>query len=160
MILIWKLLHLLTVFALIAGLVGRNLTFRMAQHARGLDAVAACLSASLAFERWFVIPGSTLVLVTGGIAAWSGHWGFRTASGQPTWLLVALIVYLSLLPVIGAVLAPRRARREQALAASVAAGRMTPELTAALHDPAVQRARIYEVVVVIVVLVLMVLKPF
>ncbi len=67
---------------------------------------AALLNASLAFERWLVIPRFMLVLASGGVAAWSGHWAYRSSTGQPTWLLGALIVYLSLIPLIGTVLAP------------------------------------------------------
>jgi len=156
---IWKLLHVISVLALVAGLIGRNVTFRMAQRSQDLSALAALLFASLAFERWLVIPGSLVVLLTGGIAAWAGHWQFR-AAGQPTWLLVATIVYLSLIPVIAMVLAPRRARREAVLAEAVAANRITSELTVALNDPAVKWARLYEGLVVAIVLVLMVLKPF
>ena len=133
---VWKLLHLLTVLALVAGLIGRNITFRMAQRSQDLSALAALLSASLGFERRLVIPGSMLVLLTGRVAVWTGHWQFRSA-GQPTWLLVATILYLSLIPVIAIVLAPRRARREAALAEAVTANRITSELTAALNDPAV-----------------------
>src|SRR5262245_5616305 len=119
----------------------------MAQRSQELSPLAALLFASLAFERWLVIPGSMLVLLTGGIAAGSGLCQFR-AAGQPTWLLVATIVYLSLIPVIAMVLAPRRAKREAALAQAVTANRITSELTAALHDPAVKWARLYEGLVV------------
>jgi uncharacterized membrane protein len=157
--LVWKLLHLITVLALVGGLIGRNVTFRMAQRSQDLSALAALLSASLALEQWLVIPGSMLVLLTGGVAAWTGNWQFR-AAGQPTWLLVASIVYLSLIPVIAVVLAPRRAKRTAALAEAVTANRITSDLTASLNDPAVKWARIYEALVVAVVLVLMVLKPF
>ena len=136
--LIWKLFHLITAFALIAGLIARNITFRLAQRATALPALAALLSASLALERWLVIPGSMLVLASGGLSAWLGHWAFLSSSGQPTWLLGALIVYLSLIPLIGAVLAPRRAKREQALTTAVAANQITPELTATLNDRAVR----------------------
>ena len=157
---IWKLLHLISVLALVAGLIGRNVTFRMAQRSQDLSALAALLFASLAFERWLVIPGSMLVLLTGGIAAWMGNWHFISSDRQPTWLLVASIVYLSLIPVIAVVLAPRRARREAALADAVTANRISSELTASLNDPAVKWARLYEGLVVAIVLVLMVLKPF
>ncbi|HEY8017926.1 MAG TPA: hypothetical protein VIG53_00395, partial [Actinomycetota bacterium] len=39
-------------------------------------------------------------------------------------------------------------------------GRITPELTAALHDPVVDAAHIYELAIVTVVILLMVTKPF
>ena len=65
-----------------------------------------------------------------------------------------------LIPLIGAVLAPRRAKRERAFTTAVAANQITPEPTVALNDRAVRWARIYEESVVVLVLLLMVLKPF
>jgi len=101
-----------------------------------------------------------LVLLTGGALAGLAHWPFRAASGGPTWLLVAVLVYLSLIPVIAVVLAPRGRRREAALHASIASRRLTDELARALADPLVTWARRYEWLVMASVLALMVLKPF
>jgi len=101
-----------------------------------------------------------LVLLTGGVLAGLAHWPFWNTSGTPSWLLVALLLYLSLIPVIAAVLAPRARHREAALHASIAAGRMNNELARALTDPAVTWARRYEWLVMMTVLTLMVLKPF
>ena len=106
-----------------------------------------------------MIPGSILVLLTGGALAGLAHWPFRATNGAPTWLLVALLIYLSLIPVIAVVLSPRRRRREAALHASIAALRLTDEIAAALADPVVTWARRYEWLVMVSVLTLMVLKP-
>ena len=160
LLLLLKLLHLTTVVAFLAGIVGRAVTFSHASRAATFPAAAGLLAASEIFDRWLVIPGSLLVLLTGGAAAGVGHWSFRTPEGSPTWLLTAVILYLSLIPLVAIVLAPRRRRRESALQAAFQAGEMTPELRAALADPAVRWSRRYEWLVVVAVFVLMVLKPF
>ena len=160
MLLLLKLLHIASVLALFAGLVGRAVTYRQARQSTELAALVPLLEASGWFDRFLVIPGSMLVLLTGGALADLAHWPFRTGSGTPTWLLVALLVYLSLVPVIAVVLVPRRRRREAAFHASIAARRLTNELASALADPVVTWARRYEWLVMVSVLTLMVLKPF
>jgi hypothetical protein len=54
---------------------------------------------------------------------------------------------------------PRRRRRQAALREAVAAGRITPELRAALDNRGVQRARAIEALLIAAIVVLMVLKP-
>lgn len=160
MLLLLKLLHIASVLALFAGLVGRAVTYRRAQQTTELAALDPLLTASGWFDRFLVIPGSMLVLLTGGALAGLADWPFRSINGAPTWLLIALLVYLSLIPVIAVALAPRARRREAALHASMAAGRLTDELASALADPVVTWARRYEWLVMVSVLTLMVLKPF
>ena len=55
---------------------------------------------------------------------------------------------------------PRGKAFDAALADAETAGHVTPELTAAFHDPVVAAARWYEVAVVTFIIVLMVTKPF
>ncbi len=62
-------------------------------------------------------------------------------------------------PLIPTVLVPRRRRREAALRDAVAAGRITPELRAALEDRGVLRARALEAGLIAAIVILMVLKP-
>jgi len=155
-----KLLHIASVIALFAGLVGRAVTYRQAQQTTEIAALPPLLRASGWFDRFLVIPGSILVLLTGGALAGLAHWPFRATNGAPTWLLVALLAYLSLIPVIAVVLAPRRRRRESALDASIAARRLTEELGSALADQGLTWTRRYEWLVMVSVLTLMVLRPF
>jgi hypothetical protein len=74
-------------------------------------------------------------------------------------LLVALILYLSLIPLVPLVFLPRGKIFEAAMADAEAAGQVTPALRAALDDRAVWGARWFERIVVAVIIVLMVTKP-
>ena len=80
--------------------------------------------------------------------------------GRVWWLPVALLLFLSILPLVPLVFLPRGTVFEAALEDARERGEVTPELRTAFRDPAVAFARRYEVVVVAVVLALMVLKPF
>ena len=158
MYLLLKLLHVLAAFGLVTGLVGRAVTFRGAAQARTIEPAAALLGASHWFDARLVIPSFFGVALTGLIAAWVGHVSW-TAGGQPSWMLAAVLLLLVPTPLIPTVLVPRRRRRETALREAVAAGRITPELRAALDDRAVQRARAVEAGLIAAIIVLMVLKP-
>jgi hypothetical protein len=108
------------------------------------------------FDRFFVIPGSMAVLVAGLITMFVQH---RSLADE-TWLLVALILYLSLIPLVPLVFLPRGKIFEGAMADAKSAGQVTPALRAALDDRAVWGARWVERIVVAVIIVLMVTKPF
>ena len=153
-----KLLHVLTAFGLVTGMVGRAVTFREASRAATIEPAAALLGASHWFDSRLVIPSFHGVALTGLIAAWFGGLPW-TAGGYPSWTLAAVILLLLYTPVIPLVLLPRRRRREAALREAVAAGRITPELRSSLEDRGVQRARAIEALLIAAIVVLMVLKP-
>ena len=155
-----RLAHVILAVAFIAGLVGRAVAFRQARSASTLEATAALLTLSDWFDRWLVVPGSILVLLSGIAIAWIGRWPLVTGPGRPTWLLVSLILLLLPVGFIPTVLVPRRARRQAALAAALEAGRRTAELDAAVRSTIVLRFRMLELGIVAAVFVLMVLKPF
>jgi hypothetical protein len=154
-----RLLHVTLAVAFIAGLLGRAVAFRQARAARSLEATVALLTLSDWFDRRLVVPGSLLVLVSGIVITWVGHWPLLASTGRPTWLLISLVLLLLPAGFIPSVLVPQRARRQAALAAAVQAGQRTPELDAALGAPVVRRSRTVELGVVVVVFVLMMLKP-
>ena len=157
-----KLLHILAAFVLVAGMLGRSVTFRLARITPDVRTAVALLNASHVFERAFVIPGSELVLLFGALAGWRAGWpllGFLQGA-RANWLLVSLVLFLSLIPFIPLYLIPARKRREQAAREAIAAGQITPALQAAMNDRGVAAYRAYEFVVVLVIVVLMVAKPF
>jgi hypothetical protein len=93
-----------------------------------------------------VRPGGLAVLLSGLAAAAMRGWpilGFLQG-GASNWVLAALLVYLTLIPVIVLVFVPGLAAYEKALEQAHAAGAITPALKAALADPVVARARVYE----------------
>lgn len=73
---------------------------------------------------------------------------------------MSLVLFATTIPLVPLVFLPRGKVFEGALSSAVAERRMTPELRAALRDPAVAAARVYEKVVVALVIALMVTKPF
>ena len=158
MYLLLKLLHVLAAFGLVTGLVGRAVTFRAAARAGTIEPAAALLGASHWFDARLVIPSFFGVAVTGIVAAWLGHISW-TVGGRPSWTLAAVLLFLLPAPLSPTVLVPRRRQREAALRDAVAAGRITPELRAALEDRGVLRARALEAGLIAVIVILMVLKP-
>ncbi len=157
-----RLLHILTSIWFISGLLGRWVAYAQATRATDIQIVGTLLKLSDRFERLMVIPGSQTVLVLGLLTAWlQGQplFGFLQG-GQTNWLFVSLLLFISIIPIVVVVLAPRRKRRLAALDAALATGALTLELRAALADRAVIRARMLELLIIVVILVLMILKPF
>jgi hypothetical protein len=151
-------LHVLIAFWFVAGLLGRDITLAKARTSTDVGLVAELAELAGRFERMMVRPGSIAVLVAGLLAAWSQH---RPLAGTGNWwLLISLIVFLSGIPLIPLVFLPRGRVFERALREAQAGGTVTPALTAALRDPAVQAARTYELVTLLVIITLMVTKPF
>ena len=158
-----KLMHVLTAFWLISGVVGRGLTFWQAGRAKDVQSIRALLQVSEFFERYAVIPVSMAVLLFGLIVTWMQKWPlFGVLQGSPTnWLLVSFLLFVG----ISAFIAPlgliaRRKERERALEESLSQGIITLRLIAALHDHVVIRFRIVEMIVLLVIIILMVTKPF
>jgi hypothetical protein len=160
--LIVRLLHILISFWFIAGLIGRNLTFRQAGQAADVGPAVALLRASERFELLMVRPGSLAVLVLGFLTAWlQGQPILGFLQGATTnWLLASLA--LSLIPVLLVVfvLLPHGKLRAAAVEAALAAGSMTPGLRAALADRAVIISRNAELAITAAIVVLMAAKPF
>ncbi len=160
--LLLKLLHIVAGFWMIAGLLGRTVTMYQAGRARDIQAVCALLPVAAIFERRMVIPGSNAVLLLGLITAWAQGWpilGFL--QGAPTnWVLAALLLMLSIFPVIIFIFLPRAKRFERAFQGAVAQSQVTPALTAAFHDPLVRLGHWYEFIALAAIITLMVLKPF
>jgi len=154
--------HVLFVFWLVAGVVGRDVCYRQAERATDLSALRTMVGLGSRFELTMVRPATFAVLVAGLIAAWARGWpilGFLQGAA-PNWVLAALLIYLSIIPVIVFVFIPRGKIYQTALTAATTAGTITPDLRAALADPAVRAARTYEIGMVVVLTWLMVSKPF
>jgi hypothetical protein len=152
-----QLLHVLAAFWFVAGLLGRDVILGLARGASDIGRVQTLVAAAGPFDRLMVIPGSMAVLVLWILTWWAQHlplWGEGTR-----WVPVSLIVFASSIPLVPLIFLPRGKVFEAALASAIEQGRVTPELSAALHDPMVEFAHWYERAVVVVVLVLMVTKP-
>jgi predicted integral membrane protein DUF2269 len=152
----WVLVHVATAFWFVAGLAGRDVSMTRAARATDITSVEALTGAAGVFDRFFVVPGSIVVLVAGLTAMVATD----LRLGEQTWLLVSLVLFLTLIPLVPLVFLPRGKVFDAALGEAVAAGEVTPELRAAFTDRAVAGARWYERIVVAVIIVLMVTKPF
>jgi uncharacterized membrane protein len=153
-----QLLHVLAAFWFVAGLLGRDVILGLARRAADMGTVQTLVAVAGPFDRLMVIPGSMAVLVLGILTWWVQHlplWGDGTR-----WVTVSLIVFATSIPLVPLIFLPHGRVFEAALSSAIAQGRVTPELSAALHDPMVEFAHWYERAVVAVVLVLMVTKPF
>ena len=162
MMVLFKLLHVLSAIWFISGLLGRGLTLSQAAKTTDVESVASLVQLSGRFERLMVIPGTMVVLLFGFATAWlQGAPLLGVLQGATSnWLLVSLVLVISMIPIVPLVFIPRGKRFEQALAAALARGQVTPELSSAFADKGVAMARTYELLVVVVVVILMITKPF
>ncbi len=153
--------HALAGVAFVAGLLGRWIVLGLAARATDLGSMRTLAAAAGPFER-LVIVGSQVVLVLGIATAIAEGIPFHgpLQGGRVDWLFVALLLYLSIIPLVPLVFLPRGKIYEAAMAEAVARGEVTPALREAWHDPVVRAAHLYELGVVTVVLVLMLTKPF
>jgi uncharacterized membrane protein len=158
-----KLLHVLTAFWFISGVIGRDFAFWRAGKATNVQAVQALLQISDFFERYAVIPVSMAVFLFGLIITLMQRWPlFGFLQGSPiNWLFISFLLFLGISLAIGPLkLVPRRKERTRALEEALAQEGITPALTAALNDKVVVRFRTIELVILVVIIILMVMKPF
>jgi uncharacterized membrane protein len=161
--LIMKLLHVVTAFWFVSGVVGRGLAFWQARKAKNIQAIHALLQVSDFFERYAVIPVSMAVFLFGLILTFMQGWPlFGFLQRSPTnWLLVSFLLFLGVMLAIGPLkLVPRRKERERALQEALAQETITLRLMAALNDKVVIRFRKVEFIALVIIIVLMVIKPF
>jgi hypothetical protein len=152
----WVLCHIASAFWFVAGLAGRDVTLARARTAADVGTIKALTDTAGVFDKRMVIPGSMAVLVFGLVAAFIGDLSFSDNG----WLLLALVLYLSLLPIVPLVFVPKGKVFDAALQDAVSKGEATPALREAMADRAVLGARWYERIVVAVIIVLMITKPF
>ncbi len=144
--LLLKLAHVLCAIAFVSGLIGRTLTRLRIPGVASIQTLQEIMVLVGHFDEWLVIRGSQLTLVTGLLLGWVGGWPYIVAH-HPTWIFLSLLLFLSLLPLVFLIFIPR----------GKAFGKV---FQAALADPAVRAATIYEFIMTGLVLYLMVVKPF
>lgn len=155
-------IHVLTVFWLVAGIVGRDVSYANAGRANDLGSLRTLAGLGSIFDRAFVRPATFVVLLTGLVAARARGWPILGVlqGGSVNWVLAALLVYLSSVPLIFLVFLPKGRVYRGALAEAVGRGEVTPALRSAINDPLVGAARAYELVMVAFLAWLMVTEPF
>ena len=155
-------LHVLSVFVLVTGILARFVTLRQVARATDLATLKAKVEVTSIFELYMVRRGSLVVLVTGLVAAWARGWPILgiLQHAPINWVFVALVTYLTIIPWIVFVLYPRSKVFEARLLAAEKVGTITPELRASLADPLVAWARRYEIAMILFLTFLMVSRPF
>jgi uncharacterized membrane protein len=159
-----KLLHILAAFALIGGEIGRTIAFQRAKKATDIKVVAEMLQLFTFFTSKFVSAGGMATFLLGLFTAGAQGGavlilGFLLG-GSINWVLAAIILYIIVMAMVFSIAVPRGKVIGQALGAAMGQGRITPELTAALNDSALNTNFIIQDVLILLIVVLMVLKPF
>ncbi len=157
--LLLKLAHVLCAIAFVSGLLGRTLVRLRIPGITSIEILQESMALVGRFDEALVIRGSQLTLASGLLLGWAGRWPYIVA-GHPTWIFVSLLLFLSLLPLVFLVFLPRGKAFGKVFQIALAEQRITPELRAALSDPSVRAATVYEFIMAGVVIYLMVVKPF
>jgi hypothetical protein len=155
---LWKTLHVLAGFGLVAGIVGRTVTISAARRSNDLRSLETLMATAGRFEDLLVKPGSFAVVLLGLFTMWAQGRGL-VGEGD-WWLLTSLLIFVGIGLLVPFVFLPRGKVFGRALEEAKAEGQVTPALTTALDDPAVRAARITEAVGLVVIVVLMVTQPF
>lgn len=158
----FKFLHVLAVVVMVGGVFARQLVRGIARKSDDVKVIAALTHVAGRLDRVMVIPGGNLVLVFGIILALMLKWplfGFLQGASQ-NWLLISNILLLVMIVIIPAIFLPHNKKVESLLQTALAAGHVTPELSAALDDQKNQLAHHVEEGIILAVAALMVLKPF
>jgi uncharacterized membrane protein len=158
MISLIRLLHVLSAFWLVSGLAARAVVLRKAEQSNDLQMTREFLNLAGVFERRMVIPGSQVVFVIGVGLVFAGN--FRFWGPGNNWILASIILFLLIIVLVPTVFLPKGKRLDGLMAEATSQERVTPELTAALRDPAVRLAHRVELGAVVLVIALMVTKPF
>jgi uncharacterized membrane protein len=157
-----KFLHVLVAFWMTAGLAGRGITQLRLERTTDMKSFQLLLELVGRFDRLMVIPASAAVFVLGLLTAWAQGLpilGFLQGA-RTNWLLISLVLWIGVFALVPTVFIPRGKLFGAILEEAVSEDRVTERLAAALRDPVVRLAHIYEIAAVLVIIFLMVTKPF
>jgi hypothetical protein len=156
------LLHVVSAFAFVAGLVGREVTRAYARRQEKIEPFVQLVGLSRWFERKLVMHASHAIIVLGVATAWVRGWPLLGVlqGSSINWVFVSLLLYLTTIPLVPLIFVPRGKVFRERLAEAQTQGFITPQLRAAMNDPVVRAAHIGEELVIAVIIYLMVMKPF
>ena len=160
--LIVKYLHIVAVIMMIGGVFARQLVRGVASKSADVNLIAAFTLLARRLDSIMVIPGSNATLVLGVILALMAGlpiFGFLQGA-TANWLLASNILLVSALGLVFGVFVPYNKKLGAIVQATVTAGRITPELRAALDDKTQAMAHHFEEITILIIAALMVLKPF
>jgi hypothetical protein len=149
-------------FWMTAGLLGRGVAQLRAERATDIRSLQLLLELIGRFDRLMVIPASAAVFVFGLLTAWAQGLpmlGFIQGA-RTNWLLISLVLWIGVFALVPSVFIPRGKVFGALLEEANKVDRVTERLAAALRDPVVRLAHIYEIAALVVIIFLMVTKPF
>jgi predicted cobalt transporter CbtA len=153
-----RLLHVFSAFWFVSGLVARAVVLNKAEKSTDIKTTKEFVNLAGVFERLMVIPGSLVVFLIGVGLVLVGDYRFMGPGYN--WVLASIVIYFLILALVPTVFLPKGKRFDGLLAEASSRDQVTPQLTAALRDPAVRLAHWVEFGGVLVVIALMVTKPF
>src|SRR5215469_17282590 len=121
-----KVLHLMAVTAVIAGVVGRALIRARVVRLDNIHIMREFVDLEGHFDQWLVVYGSLATLLTGLLLTWLGHWPLLNA-GVPTWTLIGAVLFLATIPLVIWVYLPRGKVFSKVFAEALAQKRVTAE---------------------------------
>ena len=156
-----KLVHVASVIWMISGFLGR--TYALDASSRATDVRVTKLLADLSgrFETTMIIPGYSVVLVTGVATAFLGQYSILgPLQDGPVWIFASLLLFIVIGLLVPTVFIPRGKIFGAALEQAISQGEVTDRLRRAFVDPAIRLAHGAELGILALIVVLMVLKPF
>lgn len=159
---LFRFLHIVSAIMFVGGLFARQVVRAYARKASDVKIFAELSLGAGRIERLMIIPGNMAVIIFGVVVAVildAPIFGFLQGASA-NWLLVSNLLLATGFIIVPFIFVPRGKIFDTILAQALSEGRITTDLLAALDDPVVKMAHIYEEVMVLVVIGLMVFKPF
>jgi hypothetical protein len=153
-----SLLHVLSAFWFVAGLVGRDVTLGAARRRTDIRSIKTLAEAAGLFDRFAVVPGLPVAVALGLLTMWAQ--GLSPFEDGNWWLAAALLLFATIVVLVPTVWIPHGKVFESALDDALHEGEVTSRLTAAFNDRTVLASRVYERLATGAIIVLMVTKPF
>ena len=159
---VFKMLHVMAAIVFVGGVFARQLVRGSARRTSDVQMFASLMQAAGRIEQIMVIHGGNAAVIFGVVLAiMQGYPAFGFLQGaSKNWLLASILLLVTSFALIPTVFLPRNRKFEPILSAALAAGRITPELQAAMDDKVVHFAHRYEELSIVLIVALMVLKPF
>jgi hypothetical protein len=155
-------LHIVSAIMLVGGTFARQIVRGYAKKSTNVVTVSELYKAAGRIETVMIRPFTGFVVLFGAIYAImikAPIFGFLQGADQNWLLLTNILVLLIPFPIIFFFI-PRGKIFEPVMQEALAKGEVTPELWKLLHDPAMGRMHLVEILVVLFVVYLMVFKPF
>ncbi len=152
MVTLFVFLHIVTMFAAVAFVIGSDLFLQRAIQSRDVRTIQGTFQTVVPLARF--IPVLFLIGAILGLVA--AYLGYNLLQG---WLIAAYVIFIVAMGLDGGVATPWRRKAGQAAAAS-ALDKPSPELTALLNHWIARYALWIDGLLIFLIILVMVFKPF